>query len=496
MLKNEGFNFDHSYRKLPSLFYTAILPTPVKNPELVLINHQLAHELGLVFSDKAHTELANLFSGNQLPYGADPLAQAYAGHQFGHLAMLGDGRAHLLAEHLTPKGVRVDIQLKGSGTTPYSRRGDGRAALGPMLREYIISEAMFYLGIPTTRSLAVVSTGEQVYRQTSLPGAILTRVASSHIRVGTFVYAALQSDTGYLSALLDYTVDRHYAHLNNSQNKALDFLNAVMEKQIALVINWMRVGFIHGVMNTDNMSIAGETIDYGPCAFMDRYYPNTVFSSIDVNGRYAFSNQPPVTKWNLIRLAESLLPLIDNDEQTAITLATAALNEFDNIYHRNWLAMMSAKLGLDPHADNELLITTLLNWMERNNADYTNTFLALTQYIEQINFNPNTPFSFIQANLNLDATFEEWIQQWLARIKQSKLSYQDSFKIMRHQNPAVIPRNQLVENVLTDAQQNHYQPLHDLVAILQSPYDNNADKVAYQNVDIGFSNQYQTFCGT
>ena len=341
-----GWCFDNTYSKLPDPFKEEIGPVPVKNPELVILNKNLSKELNLDFSNLDNKKISELFSGNSLPPGSNSIAQAYAGHQFGHFTMLGDGRAVLIGEHLSKKKDRYDIQFKGSGKTAFSRNGDGRAALGPMLREYIISEAMHNLNIPTTRSLAVVKTGEDVIRETSLQGAILTRVALSHIRVGTFQYIAARDKKDELEILLNYVIQRHYPNIQNSKNKALDLLKVVMEKQIDLVINWMRVGFIHGVMNTDNMSISGETIDYGPCAFMDIYDPKTVFSSIDQMGRYAYCNQPVITKWNLSRFAECLIPLIDKDQNKSIEMATEIINSFEKKYEEKWLNMMRDKLGL------------------------------------------------------------------------------------------------------------------------------------------------------
>ena len=341
-----NWNFDNTYFNLPGVFRESIKPIPVKKPGLVLLNNNLADNLSLDFSNLNNQELSELFSGNYLPVGSNSLAQAYAGHQFGHFTMLGDGRAVLIGEHLSKDNKRYDIQFKGSGKTTFSRNGDGRAALGPMLREYIVSEAMHGLKIPTTRSLAVVKTGENVIRETSLQGAILTRVASSHIRVGTFQYIAARQKKDELEILLNYVINRHYPNIKDSKNKAIELLNIVMIKQIDLIVNWIRVGFIHGVMNTDNMSISGETIDYGPCAFMDTYDPKTVFSSIDQMGRYAYCNQPVITKWNLSRFAECLIPLIDNDQEKAIKLATEKINSFEKKYEEKWLNMMRKKLGL------------------------------------------------------------------------------------------------------------------------------------------------------
>ena len=373
-----GWCFDNSYYKLPESFREDINPVPVKKPELVVFNKELAKELNLNFSKLDVKEISELFAGNSLPEGSNSIAQAYAGHQFGHFTMLGDGRAVLIGEHISNKKDRYDIQLKGSGKTAFSRNGDGRAALGPMLREYIISEAMYNLGIPTTRSLAVVKTGEKVIRETPLHGAILTRVALSHIRVGTFQYIAARQKKNELETLFNYVINRHYPNIKNSKNKAIDLLKTVLEKQIELVVNWMRVGFIHGVMNTDNMSISGETIDYGPCAFMDFYDPKTVFSSIDQMGRYAYCNQPVITKWNLSRFAECLIPLIDKDQNKAIGLATDIINNFEKKYEEKWLNMMRDKLGLFGIDDKDkFLILDLLTWMHQKKVDYTNTFCHL-----------------------------------------------------------------------------------------------------------------------
>ena len=341
-----GWHFDNTYSKLSNTFKEDIKPTPVHDPELVILNKELAKDLNLDFSKIDNKDLAKLFSGNSLPENANPIAQAYAGHQFGHFTMLGDGRAVLLGEHLVGQKDRFDIQFKGSGRTSFSRGGDGRAVLGPMLREYIISEAINALKIPTTRSLAVVKTGEKIVRENLLPGAILTRVASSHIRVGTFQYIAAKQNIDDLNILVDYTINRHYPEIKLSKNKALDLLNLVMERQCQLVVDWMRVGFIHGVMNTDNTAISGETIDYGPCAFMDHYSPKVVFSSIDKLGRYSFANQAPIIKWNLSRFAECLIPLIDKNEDTAIKIATEIIDNFEKIYEVKWLNMMRDKLGL------------------------------------------------------------------------------------------------------------------------------------------------------
>ena len=361
-----GWRFDNTYSKLPEYFLSNTIPTPVKSPELIILNNNLVKDMGLNFLGLSEENLSKLFSGNKLPEGSKAISQAYAGHQFGHFTMLGDGRAVLIGEHVSKKNERFDIQFKGSGKTPFSRNGDGRAALGPMLREYIISEAMHALNIPTTRSLAVVKTGEDVVREDILQGAILTRIASSHLRVGTFQYITARQNVDELQTLVNYTIDRHYPNIKASENQALDLLKVLMEKQIDLVINWMRVGFIHGVMNTDNMTISGETIDYGPCAFMDTYDPKTVFSSIDQFGRYAYFNQPSITKWNLARFAECLVPLISKDKDKAIDLATETINTFETKYEKKWLNMMRDKLGLFGEDEkDEVLILDLLTWMHQ-----------------------------------------------------------------------------------------------------------------------------------
>ena len=424
-----GWHFDNTYSKLSKTFIEDIKPTPVHDPELVILNEQLAKELNLDFSKTKEKDLSLLFSGNSLPNGSATIAQAYAGHQFGHFTMLGDGRAVLLGEHISNKNNRFDIQFKGSGRTSFSRGGDGRAALGPMLREYIISEAINSLNIPTTRSLAVVKTGEKVVRENLLDGAILTRVASSHLRVGTFQYIAARQNIEDLNTLVDYTIERHYPQIKSSKTKALDLLNLVMEKQCQLVVDWMRVGFIHGVMNTDNMTISGETIDYGPCAFMDQYHPKTVFSSIDKSGRYAYSNQPPIAKWNLARFAECLIPLIDKNEETAIKIATDVIDNFQNIYEKKWLNMMRDKLGLFGEDKNDRqLIDDLLNWMEKYKIDYTNTFCHLMEIK-------------IDENTYKDEAFITWFDVWKKRSKLNNSSKEKQIKLMKKNNPIVIPRN-------------------------------------------------------
>ena len=478
-----GWHFDNTYSKLSNTFKEEIKPTPVHDPELIILNEKLAKDLSLDFSKIDNKNLSQIFSGNILPKGSSTIAQAYAGHQFGHFTMLGDGRAVLLGEHLVNNSNRFDIQFKGSGRTSFSRSGDGRAVLGPMLREYIISEAIHALNIPTTRSLAVVKTGEKVVRENLLPGAILTRVASSHIRVGTFQYIAAKQNIDDLDTLVNYTINRHYPEINSSKNKALDLLNLVMERQCKLVVDWMRVGFIHGVMNTDNMAVSGETIDYGPCAFMDFYNPKTVFSSIDKLGRYSFSNQPPITKWNLTRLAECLIPLIDKNEDAAIKIATETIDNFQNIYENKWLNMMRDKLGLFGKDKNDLkLINNLLHWMESNQADYTNTFCHL------MNINSSNDSKY------KDINFINWFKQWENRVLINNGSIEKSINLMKKNNPTVIPRNHKVEEALEAANNNDLSLTKKLLSILNKPYDNQYDIKNYQSPSS--NSEYQTFCGT
>ena len=479
-----GWCFDNTYSKLPDTFKEDINPIPVKKPELVILNKDLAEKLNLNFSGLSKNKISELFAGNSLPPDSKSIAQAYAGHQFGHFTMLGDGRAVLIGEHLSKKKDRYDIQFKGSGKTAFSRNGDGRAALGPMLREYIISEAMYNLGIPTTRSLAVVKTGEEVIRETSLQGAILTRVASSHIRVGTFQYIAARQKKEELEILLNYVINRHYPIIKNSKNKPIDLLKTVLDKQIDLVVNWMRVGFIHGVMNTDNMSICGETIDYGPCAFMDIYDPKTVFSSIDQMGRYAYCNQPVITKWNLSRFAECLLPLIDKDQNKAIDLATEIINSFEKKYEEKWLNMMRDKLGLfGIEEKDKFLILDLLTWMHQKKVDYTNTFCHLMGFDIKNKENYN------------DNDFQNWKKRWEERLLKNNNTLEKYKKLMRSVNPLIIPRNHLVEKVLSEANDGKIDPLNKLLAVLNLPYSEHKNISQYQ-ISSDSNEKYQTFCGT
>ncbi|HEX5682280.1 MAG TPA: YdiU family protein, partial [Desulfobacterales bacterium] len=455
-----GWHFENSYARLPEAFYVRLNPVPVPAPKLVAFNAALSQFLGLNPDALKGEEGAAVFSGNRLPEGAEPLAQAYAGHQFGSFTMLGDGRAILLGEQVTPQGERFDIQCKGSGRTPFSRQGDGRAALGPMLREYTISEALHALGIPTTRSLAVVVTGEPVFRETALQGAILTRTAASHIRVGTFEYAAARGKPDELRTLADYTIRRHFPDLVAAGNPYLALLSAVMERQASLVARWLLVGFIHGVMNTDNMALSGETIDYGPCAFMDAYDPNTVFSSIDHNGRYAYGRQPQIAQWNLARFAEALLPLIHENPQEAVSMATGVISGFPGTFRHHWLAGMRAKIGLlNQETDDGALVEELLDCMHRRGADYTNTFRDLASV------------SPAEVSLFQTPDFKQWFERWQARLKRQPEPWEASRRLMNTRNPAVIPRNHRVEEALTAAvERADYSVMEKLLSALSQPY--------------------------
>jgi uncharacterized protein YdiU (UPF0061 family) len=482
-----GWAFDNSYTRLPATLFARVHPATVRAPGIVVINYALARELGLSLETLSPDAAAALFAGQAIPDGADPIAQAYAGHQFGGFTMLGDGRAILLGEHLTPAGARVDLQFKGSGPTPYSRRGDGRAALGPMLREYIISEAMHALGIPTTRSLAVVTTGEQVYREQRLRGAVLTRVAASHLRVGTFQYLAAQRDIATLRALADYAIARHYPELSADANPYLALLRAVMQRQMALIARWQLVGFVHGVMNTDNMSIAGETIDYGPCAFIDRYHPEAVFSSIDGHGRYAYDQQPAIASWNLARFAESLLPLVDAESGRAVELATAVLAEAPLLFEHAWLEGMRAKLGLiGADADDGTLVGELLAWMQETGADFTNTFRTLSMSAsEAARIAPPG-----------DARFAAWHARWMLRATAHGATIADAQRRMRAANPAIIPRNHRVEAALAAAQADDLAPLNRLLADMEAPFDERPRDAEGLQPAPESTAHYRTFCGT
>jgi serine/tyrosine/threonine adenylyltransferase len=483
----------HSYFELPGKFYREVAPTAVADPQLVVFNNSLAAAIGLdpkVLQPVA----ASMLSGNELPEDAQPLAMAYAGHQFGGFAAsLGDGRAILLGELPGPDGVLRDLQLKGAGLTPFSRGGDGRAAIGPMLREYLTSEAMHAFGIPTTRSLAVVTTGEHVFRQEALRGAVLARVAASHIRVGTFQYFAARGDQDAVRELLGYVINRHYPQAREAPVPALAVLQAVAQRQAMLIAQWMLVGFIHGVMNTDNMTVSGETIDYGPCAFMDGYDPNTVFSSIDHGGRYAYANQPAIAQWNLSRFAETLLPLIDPQTEKAVSLATQALESFAARFEASFLAGMRRKTGLaSPGSDDAALVDRLLTTMQESAADFTLTFRALALAAEDPDKEAGLLGLFAP-----NSGIENWLRDWRVRLGQEPGSGAERAAAMRATNPAFIPRNHRVEAALNAASAGDYKPFLQLLVILQRPYEEEQPGAAeFSRAPEPSERVLETFCGT
>ena len=492
-LNKNIFNFNTSYTSLGNSFFELVHPTKVQSPQLLIFNQASAKELGLQLnqSDEStetfNQTLASILGGNLLAEGSAPMAQAYAGHQFGYFTMLGDGRAILLGEHISPDFKRFDIQLKGSGPTPYSRRGDGRATLRAMLREYLISEAMHGLGIPTSRSLAVVTTGEKVYREEIQDGAVLTRVMQSHIRVGSFEFVNHYLTKDDLLAYTNYTLERHYPLQLESSNPALALLKQVLLKQVQLIVHWMRVGFIHGVMNTDNMSIAGETFDYGPCAFMNGYDPAKVFSSIDTNGRYAFANQPGIAHWNLSCLANALLPIINDDQTAAVEMAKEVLNLFPDSYTQAYTAMMGAKIGFEEkQLSDEVvdLIKQLLNWMKENEADYTNTFLQVQSIL-------------FPEGIYAGSFFSEWLQKREALLTKQGSGIVQASKIMQTQNPLVIPRNHWVEKVLDSVVlTGDLAAFNHLLKVLQSPYQATTGIEMYQTPPENGDGFYATYCGT
>ncbi|MFK7736664.1 MAG: YdiU family protein [Pirellulaceae bacterium] len=480
-----GWSLEQSYTALPELLFRDAEPAKFAAPRLAIVNEDLAGELGISLEGVRGEELAALFTGQTVPSGARTIAQAYAGHQFGGFTMLGDGRALLLGEQRTPAGELFDIQFKGSGPTPFSRRGDGLAALGPMLREYIVSEAMAGLGVPTARSLAVVETGETVYRESLLKGAVLTRVASSHIRVGTFQYLAAQRDHDALRKLADYTIGRHDPDLLEleAETRYAEFIRRVLQRQARLIAQWQSVGFIHGVMNTDNVALCGETIDYGPCAFMDVYHPDTVFSSIDHGGRYAYKNQPPIGQWNLARFAETLLPLLNEDTDTAIDQATELLGEYPDEFESAWLEQMRRKLGLvSQQAEDREIAESLLDWMQSAEADFTNVFDDLScgtldeaKYTEQ--------------------AITDWYAGWKARVAKDHGSTEEARQVMQLVNPAVIPRNHRVEEALASATAGDMSVVHSLLDALKKPFVRDSGSKRLRQPPAP-GQCYRTFCGT
>ncbi|HVO95714.1 MAG TPA: YdiU family protein [Terriglobales bacterium] len=483
------FAFDNTYTRELEGFYVSWKAAQVARPSLVKLNRELAEELGLDADALDSEEGTRIFAGNETPEGAAPLAQAYAGHQFGGFSpQLGDGRALLLGEVIDRHGRRRDIQLKGSGPTPFSRNGDGRAALGPVLREYLIGEAMHALCIPTTRALAAALTGEPVFRESALPGAVLTRVAASHIRVGTFQFFAARGDQDKVRRLADYVIDRHYPELKDQANPYLGLLERVCEGQAALIASWMLVGFIHGVMNTDNMAISGETIDYGPCAFMDHYDRATVFSSIDTHGRYAYANQPRIAQWNLARFAETLLSLIDTDEPRAIARATEVVNGFPERYERHWLNGMRAKLGLVSEDEADLnLAAGFLTVMEGEKVDYTLAF----RHLADAALGQEEP---IRALFTDPSAYDVWSRHWRERLSREAVAPAQRAQAMRRANPAFIPRNHRVEEALSAAvERGDYAPFDTLLNILTHPFEDQPEFAAFAEPAPEGQGHYRTF---
>lgn len=485
--------FDNSYARLPERFYATVAPTTVRAPRLIRLNDPLAAELGLDPTWLSGPEGVAMLSGNGVPAGAASIATAYAGHQFGGFSpQLGDGRAILLGEIVDRQGRRRDLQLKGAGPTPFSRRGDGRAALGPVLREYIVSEAMAALGVPTTRALAAVLTGETVRRETLLPGAVLTRVASSHIRIGTFQFFAARGDVEAVRLLADHVIARHYPACTGD-GRYLALFEAVIAAQAALVAQWMTLGFIHGVMNTDNMSVAGETIDYGPCAFMDAYHPTTVFSSIDEHGRYAYGNQPPIARWNLARFAEALLPLLAEDQDEAVSIAQNALGRFDPQFQENLVAGFRRKLGLvAEEADDVELIKALLDAMQRGEADFTLVFRRLSEATGQADGAESCRGLFADP-----AGFDAWENRWRQRLARESAPAQARRDAMLRANPLFIPRNHLVEAAIEAAvERDDFVPFETLLDVLARPFEAQPGREDHARPPAAHERVTATFCGT
>ena len=484
--------FDNSYARMPDRLYSSVAPTKAPEPKLIRVNRKLADQLGFDLSGLDDDALAEMFSGNRLPDGAMPIAMAYSGHQFGHFnAQLGDGRAILMGEVIDRAGERRDIQLKGAGETPYSRNGDGRAALGPVLREYLVSEAMAALGVPTTRALAAVSTGEQVVRETLLPGAVFTRVAASHIRIGTFQYFAARGDAEALQALADHAIARHYPELAARDDRYLAFLTAVAGRQAELIAQWMSIGFIHGVMNTDNMTVSGETIDFGPCAFMDAYDPQKVFSSIDRRGRYAYAKQPAIGQWNLARLAEALLTLLDEDQDKAVEAANAVLVEYGRRFQAAWLQRFRAKLGLTGEAEEDLdLVTDLLALMHGGEADFTVTFRALSK------LGGGAADQVFTQHFNAATDLGGWLSRWRDRLEDNPRTPAERQAAMEAVNPAVIPRNHRIEEAISAAIYGDFSFFDRLNEALEKPYEEIEDFADYRRPPRPEELVTRTFCGT
>lgn len=491
---NPFARLENTYARLPDRFYASLPPTPVPQPRLIKLNRSLAELLGFEPDALETEDSVNVFAGNRVPEGSTPLAMAYAGHQFGgFVPQLGDGRALLIGEVVARDGIRRDIQLKGSGRTPFSRMGDGRAAVGPVLREYIVSEGMAALGIPTTRALAAVTTGQPVLRETAIPGAVLTRVARSHIRVGTFQYFAARVDVDGLRALADYAIDRHDPEAKNAANPYRAFLDAVVSRQASLIAQWLNVGFIHGVMNTDNTSIAGETIDYGPCAFLDEYDPMKVFSSIDLGGRYAYANQPQIAHWNLACLAQALLPLLADDEASAVEEAKEAIGTFPAQFQEAWLAGLRAKIGLRTCQDGDQELTDeLLHLMAELRADFTLTFRRLADALTPGEAS-TSPLLQLSGN---DRGRDQWLERWRKRLEQEGDEPLVVQRRMNATNPLYIPRNHRVEAALSAALSGDYRPFEEILTVVQNPFDEQQGKQMYAELPKPHEVVQQTFCGT
>ncbi|MDH4442433.1 MAG: YdiU family protein [Rhizobium sp.] len=486
------FSFDNSYARLPEVFHRPAKPAAARAPRLIRFNHDLAHRLGLNLAGVDEARLAQVFAGQVIPLGAEPLAQAYAGHQFGQFnPQLGDGRALLLGEVVPGQGQRFDIQLKGSGPTAFSRRGDGMAALGPVLREYIVSEAFAALGVPATRALAAVSTGEQVVRETMMPGAVFTRVAASHIRVGTFQFFAAEGDAEAVKTLADYVIDRHYPEARATDRPYATMLSLISERQAKLVARWLSIGFIHGVMNTDNMAVSGETIDFGPCAFLDEYDPRKVFSSIDQRGRYAYSNQPGIAQWNIARLAECLLPLMDPDEDRAVEAANGVLKDFGEVFQAEWLTLFGQKLGLSGEASegDRALISDLLELMHKGEADFTLTFRALGKLAGGADA---APFVALFSSRN---GLDDWLARWRARISEGRAPSEVQ-AAMKMVNPALIARNHRIEEAIAAAVYGDFSFFHRLVDALATPYVEDPETGYLRVPPAPDERVTRTFCGT
>jgi uncharacterized protein YdiU (UPF0061 family) len=484
------FLFDNSYSRLPDAFFSLIEPTPVSAPVMIRLNHDLATELEIDITRLDSPEGLAILSGNQRPDGSKPLAMAYSGHQFGGFSpQLGDGRAILLGEVIGKEGIRYDIQLKGSGPTPFSRRGDGRSALGPVLREFIVSEAMAALGVPTTRALAAVASGDEVVREGIQPGGVFTRVASSHIRIGTFQWFAAREDYDNLRVLADYVIDRHYPAAQQEENPYRALLDGVIGRQAQLIAHWMQLGFIHGVMNTDNMAVSGETIDYGPCAFLDRYEPAKRFSSIDHHGRYAFGNQGPIGHWNLTRFAETLLPLLDNDPKRSVAEAEAALDRFSGLYQSALRKRFTAKIGIEGgNTDDWSLVENLLAAMTDGEADFTQVFRHLPESLESGNDHA------VARLFNQPEAIVAWLSTWRARLHES--DHSQTLALMRRTNPVFIPRNHRIEEAIQAGNIGDFAPFHRLHQVLQNPFTEQAEFTEYEATPAPDEVVQETFCGT